>query len=64
MVAVINPPIMATASGFWLSEPMPVDNAAGNSPSIAIRAVITTGRTRAATPCRMASSRESLLRRF
>lgn len=32
MVAVISPPIITIASGFWLSDPMPVDTAAGIKP--------------------------------
>jgi hypothetical protein len=43
------------AKGFWVSLPMPVDRAAGIRPIAAIRAVITTGRTRDTTPSIMAS---------
>ena len=46
MVAVIKPPIITIANGFWDSEPIPELNAAGNNPIDAINAVITTGRVR------------------
>ena len=32
-VAEINPPMITTASGFWVSEPMPWDSAIGSKPS-------------------------------
>jgi len=57
MVEVTKPPITTTANGFCVSEPMPVDKAAGNKPMAAISAVITTGRTRDITPCNTASSK-------
>lgn len=63
-VAVTSPPMMATASGFWLSDPIPDDNAAGNKPSIAISAVITTGRIRDITPSRIAMARSMRCLRF
>ncbi len=50
MVAHINPPITTRASGLELSEPIPVDNAAGNKPMVAIKAVINTGRINEFTP--------------
>jgi hypothetical protein len=50
IVAEISPPMMTSAKGFCDYEPIPVDNAAGNSPMEAIRAVITTGRVRDFTP--------------
>ena len=52
------------ANGFCVSEPMPVEIAAGKSPNIAIIAVITTGRTRDATPSRIAILRGCLCNRF
>ncbi len=42
--------MMTIAKGFCDSEPIPVDNAAGNRPMEAIKAVITTGRVRDFTP--------------
>ena len=50
MVAQIKPPITTRARGLELSDPIPVDNAAGNSPMVAIKAVISTGRMREFTP--------------
>ena len=50
MVAQINPPITTLDNGRELSEPIPVETAAGNKPIIAINAVINTGRTRDVTP--------------
>ena len=55
-VEVISPPITTVANGFWVSEPIPVDNAAGSNPSIAINAVIKTGRTLVKAPLRTASA--------
>ncbi len=57
IVDVTSPPITTIASGREVSEPIPVDVAAGKSPMAAMRAVITTGLIRAITPKRMASSR-------
>ena len=48
------PPITTLASGLELSEPMPCDNAAGQRPMAAIRAVIITGRILEFTPSFMA----------
>src|SRR5207253_7385537 len=45
-VAEISPPMMTTASGFCVSEPMPCESAIGSSPSIASSAVISTVRIR------------------
>ena len=45
-VAPINPPMMTMANGRWLSDPMPWLSAAGNKPSVAIIAVISTERMR------------------
>ena len=50
VVAVINPEITTTARGRWVSDPIPVERAAGSNPRPAIRAVITTGRTRESAP--------------
>ena len=66
IVAVTRPPTMTTAKVLAVSDPMRVDSAAGISPSIAINAVISTGRSRATEPCKIASlssipSRLSLL---
>ena len=47
------------ASGRWISEPTPVASNKGNSPSAAIVAVISTGRSRLSAPRRMASSTSS-----
>lgn len=58
-VAVIKPPIITIANGFWDSDPIPVDNAAGISPIDAIKAVMITGRVLDFTPFKMASSRFS-----
>ena len=46
---------MTTANGLAVSDPMLVDNAAGNKPSIAIKAVMTTGRKRLTDPLTIAS---------
>ena len=54
MVDVTNPPITTMAKGFCVSLPTPVEIAAGNKPIAAIKAVITTGRTRDITPCNTA----------
>ena len=50
MVAQIRPPITTRASGLELSEPIPVDKAAGNRPMVAINAVIRIGRINELTP--------------
>ena len=42
-MAQIIPPITTRASGLELSDPIPVDTAAGNNPIAAISAVIITG---------------------
>jgi hypothetical protein len=55
-VAVINPPITTIASGFCVSDPIPLDIAAGNNPIAAISAVITTGLILEATPASIAKS--------
>src|SRR5471030_142936 len=55
MVLVISPPITTMASGFDASDPIPFDIAAGSRPMAAIRAVMTTGRRRSATPSLIAS---------
>ena len=60
IVAVINPPIITTASGFCDSEPIPVEIAAGNNPIEAISAVITTALVLAFTPTNIDSSSDSL----
>ena len=44
-----------TAKGRAVSAPTPLESAMGSSPSIAISAVITMGRTREAAPSRIAS---------
>ena len=53
-VALINPPITTIAKGFCVSEPMPVETAAGIKPIAAINAVITTGLILEFTPNRIA----------
>ena len=58
MVLVIRPPITTIASGFDASDPMPCDIAAGNKPIAAIKAVITTGRKRSATPALMETAND------
>jgi len=55
MVALINPPIMTIAKGFCVSEPIPVERAAGVKPIEAIIAVIKTGRVQAFMPSLIAS---------
>jgi hypothetical protein len=50
MVELISPPITTIASGFCVSEPMPIEIAADNKPVAAIKAVITTGRILDLTP--------------
>ena len=52
-VALISPPTITMASGFCVSEPIPVEIAAGSKPNMAINAVITTGRTRLIAPALM-----------
>ena len=56
-VAETRPPITTIAKGREVSEPIPVDVAAGISPMAAISAVITTGRILAITPERTATSK-------
>ena len=56
-VPVSKPPMMTTAKGRAVSAPTPVDKAAGNSPSMAISAVMTMGRTRCVAPACTAASR-------
>ena len=63
-VAVTRPPITTMASGFWVLEPMPVLRAARNKLIMTMRAVITTGRTREATPSRKLSAKLARLRKF
>lgn len=50
VVAVTKPPITTMANGLEVSEPIPVDVAAGINPMAAIRAVMATGRIRDITP--------------
>src|SRR5207245_5780118 len=57
-VAEISPPMMTTASGFCVSEPMPCESAIGSSPSIASSAVISTVRIRISAPRSTASAGE------
>ena len=57
IVEVTSPPITTIASGREVSDPMPVEVAAGISPMAAINAVINTGLIRVITPLRIASSR-------
>ena len=54
-VADTSPPMMTTASGLCVSDPMPCDSAIGSSPSIASSDVISTVRSRASAPLRTAS---------
>ena len=49
------PPITTLASGRELSEPIPVEMAAGNNPIAAMSAVIMTGLILNCTPCFIAS---------
>ena len=53
MVAVTRPPIITMANGFWDSDPIPLEIAAGNNPIDAIKAVITTGRVLTLTPSKI-----------
>ena len=55
-VEVMSPPMMTIANGRCVSDPIACDMAAGNSPSDARSAVISTGRSRCDTACRMAGS--------
>ena len=64
MVALIKPPITTRASGLCVSEPIPVEIAAGSKPMAAISAVMTTGLMRDDTPVWIDSSNESLFLRF
>ena len=50
------PPMTTMASGFCVSAPMPCDSAAGVSPSIATKVVISTGRSRRSAAWRTPSS--------
>ncbi len=52
---MISPPITTTASGRCTSDPGPVANRNGISPSIATVAVISTGRSRCVQPCTSAA---------
>ncbi len=45
-VAVINPPTMTLASGFWISEPTPMESNMGIKPKAEVIEVIKTGRNR------------------
>ena len=56
IVELINPPITTMARGFCVSEPIPVDTAAGNKPMAAINAVMTTGLILELTPVFRAST--------
>ena len=56
-VDVTRPPITTIANGRDVSEPIPMEVAAGRSPIAAMRAVMITGLILAITPKRMASSR-------
>lgn len=56
-VAVIKPPIITIAKGFWDSEPIPVESAAGIKPILAIRAVMITGLVLVFTPYNKESSK-------
>ena len=49
----MRPPITTRARGLELSEPIPIESAAGSRPIVAIRAVIRTGRIRVLTPILM-----------
>jgi hypothetical protein len=64
VVAVTKPPITTIARGLDVSDPIPVEVAAGISPIAAMRAVMATGRIRDITPERMASSSDSFSCRF
>jgi hypothetical protein len=56
IVEVTRPPITTIARGREVSEPIPVEVAAGIKPMAAIMAVIITGLMRATTPERIAAS--------
>ena len=45
-----NPPTIIIAKGFWISDPIPVDKAAGNNPKDPIKAIINIDRIRLLTP--------------
>jgi hypothetical protein len=53
------PPTTTTASGFCTCEPIPVDSAAGNSPTPAMTQVINTGRICSSPVRRMAVVRST-----
>ena len=54
---------MTMANGFWESEPIPVESAAGRSPRQATSAVIMIGRNRTSEPSRVALRMPSPARR-
>ena len=54
-VEVINPPTTTVASGFCISEPVPVANSIGIKLNIAMDAVISTGLNLSKLPLIMAS---------
>jgi hypothetical protein len=64
VVAVISPPITTIARGLEVSDPIPVEVAAGISPMAAIRAAIATGLILDMTPERIAISRGIRSARF
>lgn len=50
----INPATMTISKGLCVSEPIPVESAAGSNPRQATRAVITIGRSRSSEASRVA----------
>ena len=58
-VEVINPPTTTVASGFCISEPVPVANSIGIKLNIAMDAVISTGLNLSRLPLIMASFRST-----
>src|SRR6266566_2607742 len=55
--AVIIPPTTTRANGFWVSDPIPVETAAGSKPMAAANEAMMTGRSRSCDPMTTASCR-------
>jgi hypothetical protein len=58
IIAAIIPPTTTIASGFWAWDPTEVAIAAGNSPRIAVKEIITTGRKSVIEPSWMTTSND------
>ena len=50
IIAAAMPPTTTMASGFWAWEPIEVASAAGSRPRIAVRLIMTTGRSKSTDP--------------